>query len=1149
MKFFKIVLFSVIATVAYADDTEIYTTIDQEQVSSDETNPNVLFILDSSGSMGNRLSYEYVQPPYSSDGEYHKYATSSVGGAYYLYDLNNNWTGYYIDDENNSAKQSCKAAIDWFAAHPERPRYADQFIYRRVTKIEGTQDKEKVWQVFSEDFEPNSNNKPIECKADTGVHGHRNNSSTSKPYADKTSHNWTSDSDKQIKYGFQKYYLVPHHYHLYRIAYDNNALPTVLAQTKLDLMKDTVTTLISKFDDLNFGIMHFNTRRSGGGVVIQAVEPIEDKSALVTAVDNILDNDATPLAKTLLEAYRYFTSGQAISGDTSERDTEAFTSSTSTYYSSPMRHSCQKNYIILLSDGYPYNDGNSSYRRDMANLTGTNCNDENNDGYDDYVNNHPAARYSCLDELAQFMYNTDLNPDLPGFQNITTHTIGFGIDAEVLQQAATAPVNGYQNAESQVALDSAFAQALAGISSTSDSFVAPAVPVSSYNSLQNSDELYFSLFKPSTTTRWAGNIKRYRITNDGTIVDVNDNNAIGSDGLISDQAKSYWSDVTDGSEVTLGGTAGEMQLQRKLYTNLGSDNLASDTRNLLLPSNNAITRAMLKVLDDDARNTVLTWAAGVDVDSGQVQPHNYIGDPLHSRPVIINYGYNDNAGNPVSRLYYTTNLGFLYSNDSRTGAEKFGFIPTELLDNLAVYYENTSYDLASAKPYGLDGEISVWIDDVNNDGIIDSNTDTVMLFMGMRRGGYSYYAFDVTSPDAPVLKWHIDKTTPGFSDLGQTWSKPQVAKVKWRNGSSLQDRTVLFFGGGYDETKYDEQVIYIHDEQIGDAVYMVDALTGDKLWSAGSFGEGHSETLPNFGGSVPSNVAVLDVDADGFTDMLIVITIQGYYFRFDINDEPSDASDFAQGYQIANFRPSNTQSTNTNISRFFNGPDVALHRTRGRSAYLTIATTTGNRTRPKSQPTTDNYVYVLYENDVFNDRNPSITTDARREHLTEITNLTGSQTASPSGSKGWYYKFDTSNKEKGLSPTLTFNGQLIFGTYLPSDSNLQATNLCSGNIGFSRAYQIDVNTGASSLVDDNGNRQPFEQLNHQGIPPAPVVIMVGDQAIVNGSPQTTIKPILCLGSECRQADADGNLKRLYWRELSPYSTPSSTTTQGSTTSP
>ena len=80
-------------------------------------------------------------------------------------------------------------------------------------------------------------------------------------------------------------------------------------------------------------------------------------------------------------------------------------------------------------------------------------------------------------------------------------------------------------------------------------------------------------------------------------------------------------------------------------------------------------------------------------------------------------------------------------------------------------------------PYTMDGAPVAYIQDQNHDGsIVASDGDRVYLYVGMRRGGKSYYALDVTKPESPKLMWTIDDSGD-FKELGLTFSNPRVGLV------------------------------------------------------------------------------------------------------------------------------------------------------------------------------------------------------------------------------------------------------------------------------------------------------------------------------------------------------------------------------------
>ncbi|APJ14002.1 hypothetical protein BOQ57_03390 [Aeromonas hydrophila] len=142
-----------------------------------------------------------------------------------------------------------------------------------------------------------------------------------------------------------------------------------------------------------------------------------------------------------------------------------------------------------------------------------------------------------------------------------------------------------------------------------------------------------------------------------------------------------------------------------------------------------------------------------------------------------------------------TNAGFLHMfKDSGSSIdESWAIIPYEFMANQKALRENVE---SSTHIYGVDSSPVALIKDANRNGVIKSSEgDFAWLFIGLRGGGKSYYAFNISNPDAPALKWSISNQTTGFSQLGQTWSVPEVAFIP-----GVTD-PVLVFAGGYDLNK------------------------------------------------------------------------------------------------------------------------------------------------------------------------------------------------------------------------------------------------------------------------------------------------------------------------------------------------------------
>lgn len=150
-----------------------------------------------------------------------------------------------------------------------------------------------------------------------------------------------------------------------------------------------------------------------------------------------------------------------------------------------------------------------------------------------------------------------------------------------------------------------------------------------------------------------------------------------------------------------------------------------------------------------------------------------------------------------------------------TGEELWAFIPPNLLAKLK--------DLNGEQlQFFVDGSPKVYI------GKDTSGNDVKYLIFGLRRGGNRYIALDITNHYEPKWLWEISPSTSGFEELGQTWSTPQIGKIKYGSESVWSEIWVFFIGGGYDEN---QDLANPGNDTKGRAIYIVDVLTGNLLWS------------------------------------------------------------------------------------------------------------------------------------------------------------------------------------------------------------------------------------------------------------------------------------------------------------------------------
>lgn len=389
-------------------------------------------------------------------------------------------------------------------------------------------------------------------------------------------------------------------------------------------------------------------------------------------------------------------------------------------------------------------------------------------------------------------------------------------------------------------------------------------------------------------------------------------------------------------------------------------------------------------------------------------------------------------------VMFGTTQGLLSVVDASDGVEKFSFVPKEMIERQSEAFKANAGNLAGGKEalyYGLDGEWTVHTVYVTkSDGTL-TVTEAVRnavgsadkenlngkqwVYGGMRMGGRSYYALDLTNIDSPKLKFHIDPTTgkvyskanpngkkfAPIENMAQSWSKPKLDYVNWQGKRKL----VMFVGGGYDaggdhgdglyanniRTGYAgyENYNYPQDNKKGSGVYMFDADTGDLLWYADSTqpttptdpsdGDGAvtDETIAHAVNgdlkySIASDIKTIDRDNDGVVDHLYFGDLAGQAFRVDFqNDGKADGFD-SQVTKILNLHQADGTSP-----RFYMAPVFTAHHSahKKEGADVVVASfISGNKSAPllatsdsptstgKTDPLGLQYdaVYAVYDYDI-----------------------------------------------------------------------------------------------------------------------------------------------------------------------------------------
>lgn len=533
-----------------------------------------------------------------------------------------------------------------------------------------------------------------------------------------------------------------------------------------------------------------------------------------------------------------------------------------------------------------------------------------------------------------------------------------------------------------------------------------------------------------------------------------------------------------------------------------------------------------------------TESEGLDL-SNQSPGLRQMGSIYHSKPLLLTQsGKAEAVRDPVTKkisvgstnredyVLFGTTQGLVQVVDAATGIEKFAFVPKEIILNQSETFKQGGGNLAGGKDalyYGMDGEWTahtvyvtksdgtLTVKGVSRDVLGSSDLTEDLkgkqwVYGGMRMGGRSYYALDLTDINSPKVKFHIDpssgkvyslnspegKAYDALSNMGQSWSKPTLGYVNWKGKRKL----VMIVGGGYDaggddgdglkannirtgyagyeQYNYKQEDATSSNKNIGAGVYMFDADTGDLLWHA------DKTSNANLKYSVVSQIRAIDRNNDGIIDHLYFGDLAGQAFRVDLKND-GGANFTTQINRILNVHEEDDGTS----PRFYTMPAFTAHYSAGSSAIFggnTVVVTfvSGNQSSPllatTDSPQKKNSLglkydaaYAIFDYDVypstaagrypstrFVTRNKLAAKDeaaglAKLRYINEAT--TATTIDETSGWGGWYYQFDTkidgkTKKEasviKGLTTPLALEGSLYVTQYDASDNG--TTSSCGAGV-------------------------------------------------------------------------------------------------------
>ena len=813
-----------------------------------------------------------------------------------------------------------------------------------------------------------------------------------------------------------------------------------IQEKKITIAKRVVSNVINNTNGVRFGVMKFannGSQGNGGGGMVATIGTA--KATMVTAINNINPSGFTPLGEQLSDAGRYYRGATLRNG---------------TSYSSPIQYACQPNFVILMTDGLQ--NGSLDVRT-----------------------------------IATNRYNNDHASWFTGMQNVIVHTIGFALppgekDAanDILQTAANNGGGTFFYSEDSAQLEQALQNAISQILAATFSFATPVVPTTGTSGIARA---YLASFQSNPTRPfWRGYLKAYNRDANG-LIEV-DANGIPLVSALAWDAGQQLSTKTAAS--------------RTIYT------VISGTRHDFTTGNASITNAILNASSSSEKDKVINFSRGIDsydedADGNTSEQRQWkLGDIFHSTPVLVRPPFavttdlsymtfkNANAARtPV--LLAGANDGMLHAFRESDGAELWGFIPPDQLDDLKdLTAISAQHDfLVDGSPIAADVKIGA-----------TPSWKTIVLF-GQRRGGKSYYALDITDTTNPLYLW-------SFTDarMGETWSEPVIGRIKISDGTT---KYVAFVGGGYDTPS---------NNSTGKAFYVIDLTNGTKLWeyyNPGSVAD--DRQYMNF--SLAASPRAVDLNNDGHVDRVYIGDVGGQLWKFDVST-PATIS----GGVITNWSASQTGK------RFFVGtpsqanppaageyypaqgiytpPALALDAAKNLWVYFG----TGDRNHPNNS--SSNRFYGIKDTTEVN--GVAVMTQGSYYQESSLTNLTS---GTGSVTQGYYVALGAN--EKVLSSADAFASIVFFTTFTPTTATV-----CGGGGGDAKLYAINLTTGDAAIDLTTGGVLPAGTAAAAaaknigtGIPSRPIVTIdqngnIGNPYIITGTTnqQVTNTPVPALST-------------------------------------
>lgn len=856
-------------------------------------------------------------------------------------------------------------------------------------------------------------------------------------------------------------------------------------------------------------------------------------AVLESQINSYIADTATPLAEALYEITRYF------------RGLSPYYRNGSAY-TSPIQYRCQQNFTIVITDGFPTDD--SSFPNNdpadpddkLPNWDGITTDPENPEvtlasQYPDFpkysdgwaaLNSNEANSTSneaatlFLDDIALFAQEIDMKPDGSELdndgksyndaqfpvQNMNTYTVGFGIDIQMLKDAAEYGTGDFYLASNRDQLLTALTAAVDAIIARSGSAASAAA---SSGSVQEGTKIYQARFNSGD---WTGQLLAFEFDEDGNL---DTSNTAVAEGALWDAGASIpgWD-------------------QRKIFTN-------KDQAGIKFRWDQFTDEEKAAYFSDE--QSLLQYIRG-NQNFDQYRPRTHLlGDIVNSTPKFVGppdsdyteslesgsyAAFKTTYANRDPLVYVGANDGMLHAFNAESGVEHLAFIPGAVLPNLE-RLSNPEY----SHQYYVDGTPTI------RDAFVGGEWRTILVG-GLNLGGKSIYALDITDPSQfsegaanaqRLFKWEFTDDSLGFS-----YSQPLIVKLQDGNWYAV-------FGSGYNPSHVDgDGKIFIVNLDTGALVQTLTTETGI---------EEDPSVLQRPNGI--AKVAPVDLNNDNVVDYIYAGDLFGNLWKFDLTS--SNPSSWGLDYKLYEAcSGACAEGVNNNHQSITTQPVVGSHSS-GKGVMVYFGT-------GKYLETTDNNgasggvqsVYgiwdtgvavsgrsLLQEQEIVTEDVYTFTDDNDTETTSDDTTVEKAYRITSSipldvGDKGWFMDLVPPSGEEGerqITDIVLRRGVLYFNTSIPEadtcnptgQSWLMAVNAVNGN-STSRST-FDYNN--DGVYDDEDKVSDAVASGIKSDSNAAPVILAGDnQDVIIGNDS-------CDGADsCTEGVNKGSgLGRQSWRQI------------------